>query len=478
MKNTFCLSRLKSFASAALAAAVFALASPAAAQTSGVMSADQLSSLTAMANEHGNVRVIVELATSGIDAGMSVDQVNAQRAAIASAQAGMASAFGDDAVNRTYANVPMVAMTLTAAQLQALQSMSDVVAVHLDGLSAPTLNRSTRLTRARTLWNNNITGDGTTVAVLDTGIAYNNRAFRPVRDRIATSACFSSSYSADGSRSACRQGRTTHIARWAAPARSLSIGGAGHGTHVAGTVAAIQPNWLRGMAHGATLIPIQVFSIFDYDSGYCDYVNDCMLSYTGDQIAALDQVLSWVMAGTYPIASVNMSLGGGYYTSHCSSDPRATVISNLRAYGVAVVISSGNNGYTDAVGGPACVEDAVAVGATDDNDVVAYFSNQAPGLVDVMAPGVEIRAAYPGTRNRTTNLQGTSMAAPHVAGAFALLRQRFPSATVDQMETALNCTGVEVSRDGNSYYRINVARARANLAGWAWGNPPRAPRCP
>jgi subtilisin family serine protease len=113
------------------------------------------------------------------------------------------------------------------------------------------------------------------------------------------------------------------------------------------------------------------------------------------------------------------------------------------------------------VGFPGCISFATTVGATDDNDNIAGFSNQQQMIVDVMAPGVSINAGYPDGRQTNATLSGTSMATPHVAGAFAQLREAYPTATVDELEQALRCMGAPVTRSGTTgtFWRINVRAA-------------------
>jgi subtilisin family serine protease len=146
-------------------------------------------------------------------------------------------------------------------------------------------------------------------------------------------------------------------------------------------------------------------------------------------------------AGQRSIPAVNMSLGGGRSTQHCDFDLTKPIIDQLRAAGVATAIASGNDGFRESVSFPGCISTAVTVGATSKQDQLADFSNCGP-QVDLHAPGVSINSSVPGGRFASFN--GTSMATPHVAGAFAALKSAHPAATIDQIEKALKDTGVDV----------------------------------
>ena len=228
-----------------------------------------------------------------------------------------------------------------------------------------------------------------------------------------------------------------------------------HGTHVATTVAG-DDGTLKGVAPKANVIRMQVFSQFNDFWDCYPYQPPCVMSYTSDQMKALERV--YALRGTYKIASVNMSLGGGKYSAHCdSSTPSISrIIDRLTAAGIAVVIASGNDAYDGFVGAPGCIKNAVTVGSTMKDDSISSFSNHAD-MVDIMAPGSAIRAGIPHTGYASYN--GTSMATPHVAGAFAVLKESDPTATVELLVTALKCTGEPVARANISRNRMDLRRA-------------------
>ena len=202
----------------------------------------------------------------------------------------------------------------------------------------------------------------------------------------------------------------------------LAVGGCDHGTHVAGIVAGNDetgPNY--GVARGADIIAMQVFSKFLTPGDCSPGPAPCTASYSSDQIAAMERVL--LLSDSMNIAAINMSLGGGEYFDQASCDSNnlavKAAIDNLRSVGIATVIASGNDGWTDSIGAPGCISTAISVGATSDGDSVASFSNIYP-QIHLLAPGVDIDSSVPG--DGVSSKQGTSMATPHVAGAWALMK--------------------------------------------------------
>ena len=139
----------------------------------------------------------------------------------------------------------------------------------------------------------------------------------------------------------------------------------------------------------------------------------------------------------------------------CDSDLRKPSIDQLRSLGVATIIASGNDGFSDGIGFPACISSAVSVGSTTKSDNVSIFSNSA-AILDLLAPGSSITAPVPG--GGTGVKSGTSMATPHVVGAWAVIKERSPSASVADLLAELTNNGVMItdSRNGLTRPRISL----------------------
>ncbi|WP_397543452.1 S8 family serine peptidase [Roseovarius salis] len=410
-----------------------------------------------LARERGEVRVII-----GFDVGfqpegnLSETAAAGQRDAIAASQEAILGALSNAETVRRYETVPYMAATLGPDDLEAVLSAPGVTSVHEDIAVPPTLDESVALVNAKRLWAQGIEGTGQTVAVLDTGVRWWHGAFRDRTGlKAVASACFSSTTSQ--STTLCRNGQDVMkrgADGFAAHDCDTSISGCGHGTHVGSIAVGYFPRH-HGMARGSDILPIQVFSEFDCSG------TPCALSWTSDQIAGLEFVYRW--RNKYNIAAANMSLGGGEYDAPCNSAPQAAIIDNLRSGGVATVIASGNDGFNSSVGSPSCISSAITVGSTTKSDDVSSFSNH-DEMVDLLAPGSSILAAdADGARNAFRTLSGTSMATPHVAGAVALLKSSVPTATVDEIERALECTGKRISDVNLPRPRIYMDRAELRL---------------
>lgn len=358
----------------------------------------------------------------------------------------------------------MMAMTVTEPELAALANDPDVVRVYADRLDAPHLQASVPLigmTGSDGAYVQGADGTGTAVAILDTGV---DRAHPFLSGKFLAEACFSNG----GGKgiALCGNGQNRQEGAGAADAgvSSCLLGSRNicdHGTHVAGIAVGSNPFSglpASGVARSAMLVALQVYTRFN-DASTCGGGAPCVLSYTSDQIAALEWLLDHHDEWGVSLAAANLSLGTVLHASHCDDDPRKPIIDALRSAGIATVISSGNNGSATAVTAPACIASAITVGASSKTDLIFPLSNQAPAMVDVLAPGADIVSSVPGGTYRS--LSGTSMAAPHVAGAFAAIRSLVLTESVDVIEEALKSSGkpVTLANGTASAPRIAVNRA-------------------
>jgi subtilisin family serine protease len=190
----------------------------------------------------------------------------------------------------------------------------------------------------------------------------------------------------------------------------------GHGTHTAGTVGGAT----YGIAKNVTLVAVRVFGCGSSTT-------------TAAIIAGVDWATGDHQAGQPAVA--NMSLGGS------ASTALDTSVRNLINDGVTVSIAAGNG---NALGqpqnscsvSPARVTEGITVGATDNTDAKASFSNYGT-CVDLHAPGVNILSSWNTSDTATNTISGTSMATPHVVGVTAQYLQLNPSATPAQVQTAI-----------------------------------------
>src|SRR5262249_32021065 len=195
-----------------------------------------------------------------------------------------------------------------------------------------------------------------------------------------------------------------------------------------------------GVAKGAQLMSVLVFSQIIDSSSCPNGVTPCAGAFVSDIIAAMEYV--YTAAPSYNIASVNMSLGGGSFTAPCDNQPYKPAIDNLRSIGIATVVAAGNDAAPNALAAPSCVSSAVSGGSTNKSGQVSWFSDIAPFL-SLLAPGESITSSIPGGGFEA--FDGTSMAAPHVAGAWGVLKQAAPASSVDQIISALQHTGLPIT---------------------------------
>ncbi len=414
--------------------------------------------LQARAEEEGSVRLIVGVDAGFVPEGELADgrAVAAQRRRAAAVRRQLLARLAAHPLEnvREFATIPFLALTTDALGLAAVLADPAVVSVEEDEAVPPSLADSVPLVGAPGAWEVGATGAGQTVAVLDTGV---QRSHPFLRDQIVAEACYSSDTSI--SSSVCPNGRESQVGTGASQHCPLGVSGCDHGTHVAG-IAVGRTGGRRGVAPEASLIAVQVFSRF---TSFCSGSGDCARSWTSDQIRGLERVFT--LRNRFSIAAANLSLGGSQrFTSPCDAQVPAerAIINNLYSVGIATVVSAGNNGWSDGLSAPACISRTISAGSTTKSDTVSSFSNSAPFL-DLLAPGSSIVSSVPGGTYGIKS--GTSMAAPHVTGAWAVARSRQPDASVPEVLAALSQTGVRIRdpRNGLRKPRIRLDAAVAEL---------------
>ena len=424
-------------------ASVLTLAGPLRAQPVPTAALDRLAEKAA---QQGTVRILVGVPVATKPEGrLGGPAAMVQRSSIRSAQQlAMAevSAMPGARIHAVFDRVPHFAAEVDANTLARLRQSPKVRSIEEDVAVPVSLLQSTVNAGADIAWAAGRSGAGWAVAVLDTGVD-RNHAF--LAGKVVSEACYSTT-SGTSSYSVCPGGASSSTAVGSGMNCNTAIAGCTHGTHVAGIVAGSgAPDGSQGVAPGASIIAIQVFSHFPAQAS--------VMSYTSDQIRGLERV--YALKDQFQIASVNMSLGGGQYSATCDGTNSAikAAIDNLQSVGIATVIAAGNNGWRGSISAPACVSSAISVAASCDAGPdgsacatgvggIASYSNVAP-FVSLVAPGSYITSSVPGNGYVAQN--GTSMAAPHVAGAWALLKHAQPTIGVAEALTLLRDNGVPVN---------------------------------
>jgi hypothetical protein len=385
-----------------------------------------------------------------------------QRAAIATAQDAVAATLDGSSI-KAYSGIPWMAADVTAAQLRALAAHPGVIAIDEDVLLRPALADSTTRINAHLIWQAGYEGAGWSVAVLDSGTE-SGHPF--LVGKVNTEACFSTTFAGSpASTSLCPGQVGSSTAPGSGAACASTTAGCDHGTHVAGiAVGRLNATGQFGVGRGANLIPIQVFSQFT-DTGTCSPdPAPCALAYSSDVIAGLNHVGVLAGAGNSGrVAAANLSLGSGSFSAVCDTTtgmpPVKAAIDALASLGIATVVAAGNSGSSTRISAPACISTAISVGSTlDSADSISSFSNRA-SFLSLMAPGSTITSSVPGGAFVTKS--GTSMAAAHVSGAWALVKSFQPGASVTQVLNALRNTGVAITDVGTqaTYSRIRLDTA-------------------
>ncbi|WHI47217.1 S8 family peptidase [Microbulbifer sp. VAAF005] len=315
-------------------------------------------------------------------------------------------------------------------------------------------------------------GNGAVVAVLDTG-------YRPHADLAANilpgyDMIDDTFVSVDGDG---RDSDATDPGDWYSSGTcgdSSSSNSSWHGTHVAGTIAGVTNNNLgiAGVAYEAKIVPVRVLGRC---GGYTSDIADGIIWGAGGSVSGLP-------ANANPADVLNLSLGG---SGSCGTTTQ-NAIDTARSLGATVVVAAGNSNANASQFTPASCDGVISVAATNRSGGRAYYSNYG-NVVDVAAPGgaqsfandsdgvlstYNNGATDPGS-DSYYYIQGTSMAAPHVAGAAALLYSVDPTLTPDEVESILTSTArsfpASCSSCGSGIVDAAAAVALANGGGGGGG---------
>jgi len=357
--------------------------------------------------------------------------------------------------------VPVITITVGARALDALSSSSLVASVESDSVLQPTsLNSSTVLGVQRAVahgWS----GAGQTIAVVDTGVESSHSLLMDgSTPKTIAEACFSSNSTTLSS--SCAWG--TPMSANSAPVHGsgqpcdLALSNScGHGTAVAGVaLGGVGTGTLTGVAPGASLISVKVFGTYRTNP-----------SIIGATLADVNTSLQWLYnrRADFPgLVAVNLSLGGGKMTTNCATGSTQAYIHQLLIVGIATIVAAGNDSFDDAVSVPACAPDAVAVASLDDTTAARSPWSNLSTKVALFAPGTSIPSAN-ATTGGLSMFSGTSFAAPTVAGAWAVVHQRFPDMTAADILDQLRTRGTLVTTDTSTpVARYQIPLVRIDLA--------------
>ncbi len=229
------------------------------------------------------------------------------------------------------------------------------------------------------------------------------------------------------------------------------IDDSGHGTHVAGIVAA--SGGKTGIAPDSKIVAIKALD----SSGF----------------GSLDDVINGINycvahSEEFGIVAISMSFGipNEFHSNYCDSSflSLTTSINEAIAKNITVIAAAGNDANHTGIAAPACIENVTAVSATTKSDQIALYSNY-NSLVDFFAPGSDVNSTKIGGGYKKET--GTSMAAPHVAGAIAVLREFLGfnklSLTPEQLESQFKSNGKPISAGALNFTRIDLFKTGVSL---------------
>lgn len=348
----------------------------------------------------------------------------------------------------------LIVARVSGEEIEQLEKSNAVENIDYSPVFRAFLQDSAVIVNATKTWglqqtNLNITGNGETICVIDTGINFSHSDLIG-KNQTCVIDCYNK---------AC--------------AENCSISDDnGHGTHVAGIAAA--SGGINGVAKGAGIIGLKVLD----SSGNSHPTNGAV---------DIANAINWCInkRSEYNISVISMSLGTTtLYTNYCDSSYTSTLtksINNATLYNISVVAATGNTGNSTGISSPACITNSTPVSSTDKSDLISSFSDR-NSLVKLMAPGGasantgscsailtdanRICSTY--NNGAYISMSGTSMAAPHVAGAVAVINQFLSltsqTKTPKEIEAILNNTGKKITdTTGLNFSRINLYSAIISL---------------
>lgn len=391
--------------------------------------------------EQGRVRVLVMLADPAAKARRPLALQARARLAQASVDQVLSSlpAHGFS-VRRRFFAVPAVSVTADATTLRVLRDHPGVARIDLDeggSGAAVAPDEAASLNRVAELEGLGLDGTGMKVAVIDSGV---DSAHPDLQSRLVGEQCFCSNSSGTGG--CCPNGQATQSGAGAASDDH------GHGTNVSGIIVGQGTIAPRGATPGATLVAVKVL---DRSNRFC-----C----SSDLVAAMD----WLVQHHPDLDAVNLSAGtDALFPGDCDqaaafTQALSSAVNALTSVGAVVTVSAGNQGDSQAMSAPACVRNALGVGATWDfhggaidflgcsetstaPKQTACFSNRS-ATTDLYAAGAFVTST--GLGGGRSSYGGTSQAAPMAAACAVALRQAAPVATVGQRMDAMKLSMTQV----------------------------------
>lgn len=355
--------------------------------------------------------------------------------------------IAEEKKGHTYSSFNGFSAELSSEEVERLKNSEHVESIGYNHRVTTHLDESTELINATESWNlqpdgTNMTGEDQTVCVIDTGVDYYHEALGGGWGEKVVAG-----YNAIEGKECDDDDEDPD------PCMDLD----GHGTHVAG-ISAADSDEIQGVAPDSNIAAVKALGddgdVEDVVAGieWCTNNSDDL------NISAITMSLGWVDEDGDEIL----------YDTYCDIERYnylATTINQAISENITVSVATGNEGNNTHIGVPACIENATRVGATNYDDEIAEWNSDGSNRWDkdmLVAPGTDILSTYTG--DALVEANGTSMAAPHVSGAVAIMNQyldiKGEEASKDEIESYLEETGVdveeEVNSDGRTYPRIDV----------------------